>query len=135
MAARLNHSCIFFLTAIIISIALPACANNISVKSESNVKLNNTLEKCINIDVIETTLHENIILLKADIRLKTSVGVCGCKSAALQYKVEELNSKIELMSGIFSGLGSRKFSFPIQADRTINQNTDLRLIITCANPQ
>jgi len=98
-------------------------------------QITNTLDRCITVDKIESSVHENIVLLKTEINVEQSPGVCGCKSAALQFNVKDQNSQVELISGIFTAFSNKIFSFPIQADYSIFKDASLVLTLACSNPR
>ena len=52
-----------------------------------NVHVRNDLEECVHLASRSVSIERNVVLLDVSLRMRRSIGECGCKSAALTYRV------------------------------------------------
>ncbi len=80
------------LSAMICSMSMTAYAES-RQKPDITVQLNNAVNECTKIVPVNHEVHNNLVLLNAEISSIKSAGHCGCKSALLSYSVEVGSSK------------------------------------------
>ena len=114
---------------------LASCA----IAGESpDIYVENTLEKCVAINSKSLIYFGDMPLLKMNIRHISNIGNCGCKSAISSYTVFQTIEGHEsfIMSGEFTFLGRKEVKLPIAVHKQfIVKFTDVRIAISCANPQ
>ena len=125
-ALRHNFISLLFLTS---------CA----IAGESpDVYVENTLEKCVAINSKNLIYFGDMPLLKMNIRHISNIGNCGCKSAISSYTVIQTIEGHEslIMLGEFTFSGRNELALPIAVHKQfIVKFTDVRIVISCANPQ
>jgi len=77
----MNHVGMFF------SVLLFSCSCN-AENTVKNIVIDNEVAECIEFYKNKIVNHTNLLLLNTSWEIKSSTGLCGCKSAALKYTVK-----------------------------------------------
>ena len=104
----------------------------------SDIYVENNLEKCVAINSKNLIYFGDMQFLKMNIRHISEIGNCGCKSAISSYTVFQTIEGHEslILLGEFTFLGRKKLTLPIAVHKQfIVKFTDVRIVISCANPQ
>jgi hypothetical protein len=121
---------IVFTVLLIIGVFYP-----IIVFANNSVLINNHVSGCVTVKDNEIINMENITLLKVDMKLLKSAGMCGCKSAALSYSSSIKNRhSVIIIQGIISSLKGGKKILVINTDNAIAFQGDYIIDLTCSNP-
>lgn len=108
-----------------------------TIVNNSNVQVDNSVEQCFQIKPLSQLVHNNVILLEAELSAVKSTGYCGCKSATLSYYVTTHpvgpSSRPEEY-GVFSSLRHGKYTFVLGRTGTPENNKTYTLSIQCASP-
>ena len=104
----------------------------------SDIYVENNLEKCVAINSKSLIYFGDMPILKMNIRHISNIGHCGCKSAISSYTVFQTIEGHEsfIISGEFTFLERKELTLPIAVHKQfIVKFTDVRIVISCANPQ
>lgn len=103
-----------------------------SMPTGEEIEIDSIISNCIDIEKENLEKHENLLLLNTLWKMKTNIGECGCKSAALSYRVE-IKENTPISSGVISSLKKKRFKFVLSSDNKLFLNDKYRIIINCKN--
>jgi hypothetical protein len=113
---------------------LASCA---SAENLNKVTFNNQLNNCISISN-KTITNENLIpIVCFDLNIIKPIGECGCKSALGSYTVFLNNDdyKSFILGGKVILLKSGKKYLPITSEKSLINNKDILINISCSTPE
>ncbi len=131
MAARklLNSLQLLLVAAFLLSTS--ACASTST--SLRTFELDNNLAACKEFNVVKQVVYKNLLLVKANVVVKSKTSECGCKSAALRFKAVDKKTNITLSNSIFLDSQKSEYYFPVLTDNTTFKKANIKLSITCEN--
>jgi len=126
-----------------------SCHAKDTINAIESIQIHNGVSECIEFKKNKIVNYTNLLLLNASWEVKSSTGLCGCKSAALKYSVKRKYTVKQddnkytyeevLSTGIFNTLkfavvNRESFDFVISSDNSIFKKSNLKLLIDCINP-
>lgn len=108
-----------------------------SLRDNPSISISNLIEECFRIKPANELIHNNVIMLDAELSIIKSVGYCGCKSAVLSYYVttRPVESRHKTKEhGVFSPLRNGTYTFVLERNNTRRENGSYTLNIQCASP-
>lgn len=112
-------------------IAAPASAFDASI--------DNAVAACVHVDRRPVVVQGNLVLLPTTLKVKRSVAECGCKAAALTYRVTDRAGHQVTTGDIWNVARDQTreafdFTFVLSPDASTRAAPPLRLRLGCAAP-
>jgi len=111
----------------IILLFSPSCSSK-AIKKD--IEIDSIVSSCIDIKKDKIEKYGNIVILNTLWDVKSSIGECGCKSAALGYQVK-IERNLVISTGILTTPKRNSFKFVINSDNEIYSNEKYKLVINC----
>ncbi|UTV99849.1 DUF2195 family protein [Marinomonas rhizomae] len=121
------------------SIAFLACTFSIfSYANEiifNNIKINNTVEKCIIFSPVDTTNEKNSVLMVIKANVEKPTYECGCRSMLLDYSVDVQSNEepFQVLRSKISVLSSQELLLPLSTDSKLIASRELTINFSCSN--
>ncbi len=100
------------------------------------VTLDNAVSECFSIAPGRTFSQSNLLLLSTTVKRKQSIAECGCKAAALTYRVRDHRGRQVNAAEIWSLTRDRapefEFTFVLEPDRSIQYRFPLQMSVGCS---
>jgi hypothetical protein len=110
----------------------------LSVAAPPAVQIDNVVAACLAIEPHQMVTQGNLLLLPARLKTKHTLADCGCKAAALTYRVTDHKGHHVHMAEFWSLKRDETpefdFTFVLEPDTSVNYTPPFVMTIGCANP-
>jgi hypothetical protein len=121
--------------------AAPLFAGPAGVVAGSAYRTNvdNSVAACLQVEARAAVVRGNLVLMPSTLKVKRSVAECGCKAAALTYRVTD-RAGHQVIEGDIWNVGRDQtrdafdFTFVLSADASVRAASPFRLALSCAAP-
>lgn len=124
----LKYNIVFL--AFTLSISLYA---NEAISNE--IKINNTVEKCITFSPISSRNEKNSVLMSIKANVEKPSYECGCRSMMLDYSVDMKSNDgpFKILRSKISVLSSQEMLLPLSTDSELIASQELMINFSCSN--
>jgi hypothetical protein len=112
-------------------------AGGVAAGSAYDTNIDNAVGACLRIERRPVVVQRNLVLLPTTLSVKRSVAECGCKAAALTYRVTDRTGRQMMVGDIWTVERDRTrvpfdFTFVLSADASTRAAPPLRVSLSCA---